>query len=746
MWHPWFEIGLPTRMHGGTTVTAFWREPGEHLDLFATGPDGAVWSVWWNNVVGWRPEGWLLLHPERKMRPGAAVTAAWREAGKHLDLFATDAAGIVWSIWWNNSEGWRPEGWLAIYPERKMEPGATIAAIWRDAGKHLDLFATDTDGAVWSVWWNDTQGWRPDGWLLIRPETRMRPGAVVAAVWRQPGNHLDLFSTDIQGVVWSIWWNDIEGWRPEGWLSIGPETRMAPGTEVTALWRQPGKHLDLFATGTDGTVWSTWWNDVQGWRPEGWLLVREDTKMRPGSPVTACWREPGKHLDLFTTDAQGTVWSIWWNDVIGWRVEGWLSLFPVRKMHPGASVTAIWREPGKHLDVFATARDGTVWSAWWNEEASREWGLLANPGFENQQMKAAFFFAGSSRGPEHEKTYTVRPLDAGHRAWGANLANRELPLREMAAAGVNVVLMSHWGELESDRWKFWAPMLTSPEAHAELFDAAVLTDRLVLPVIEGGAATYPLGGSSAEFRLRSELGADTKEPAPYLVYRIQDLIRRYLKEPTSPAWPGRWAQLKDRDGNPRYAIMLMHVASDRLAPHEHERFAGLFDHITGIVRQRTGVSVGFTLDLIPADHDDWRYYFAGAHTTGPYLKNAVSVLGVQAFIPEITRGKPRRSNPNPRQDEIDLITYKESYLREWIEAGVPVFFDATPGYYATIFNDPDPVRYGNNDAWRADLLALRRRLAVRGVSYHCWNGYTEGYAGMPIDLGGDANYRWLKVL
>src|SRR5438045_8461852 len=97
-------------MQAGATVTAVWREPGKHLDLFATGTDGAVWSIWWNNTVGWRPEGWLLIRAAIKMKPGATVTAVWREPGKHLDLFATGTAGAVWGISWNNHAGRPPDG------------------------------------------------------------------------------------------------------------------------------------------------------------------------------------------------------------------------------------------------------------------------------------------------------------------------------------------------------------------------------------------------------------------------------------------------------------------------------------------------------------------------------------------------------------------------------------------------------------------------------------------------------------
>ena len=39
---------------------------------------------------------------------------------------------------------------------------------------------------------------------------------------------------------------------------------------VTALVPRPG-HIDLFATGADGAVWTTWWEAAPGW--QRWQLV-----------------------------------------------------------------------------------------------------------------------------------------------------------------------------------------------------------------------------------------------------------------------------------------------------------------------------------------------------------------------------------------------------------------------------------------------------------------------------------------
>jgi len=48
------------------------------------------------------------------------------------------------------SVGWQP--WYLVHNEVKMQPGATVTALWRSNDTHLDLFATGNDGAVWSTY------------------------------------------------------------------------------------------------------------------------------------------------------------------------------------------------------------------------------------------------------------------------------------------------------------------------------------------------------------------------------------------------------------------------------------------------------------------------------------------------------------------------------------------------------------------------------------------------------------------
>src|SRR5215469_7829395 len=80
-----------------------------------------------------------------------------------------------------------------------------------------------------------------------------------------------------------------QGWQP--WFSIAGTT-VSPGTTVTAVWRSNDTHVNLFATGSDGTVWSTWWEANRGWQP--WFSIA-GTRVSPGATVTAVWRSNDTH-------------------------------------------------------------------------------------------------------------------------------------------------------------------------------------------------------------------------------------------------------------------------------------------------------------------------------------------------------------------------------------------------------------------------------------------------------------------
>jgi hypothetical protein len=98
----------------------------------------------------------------------------------HIDLFVTDAAGIVWSTWWEDAAGWQP--WFQI-PGHAMAAGAGVTAISPTDG-HIDLFATDGGGQVWSTWWESGPGWQ--NWFPISAGVPMQPGAGITVLVHYP--------------------------------------------------------------------------------------------------------------------------------------------------------------------------------------------------------------------------------------------------------------------------------------------------------------------------------------------------------------------------------------------------------------------------------------------------------------------------------------------------------------------------------------------------------------------------------
>ena len=107
------------------------------------------------------------------------------------------------------------------------------------------------------------------------------------ALWID-SNHLDMFMTDLQGVVWSTWWESGPGW--EEWFYDPSGNKVQSRCEVKALWVD-NNHLDLFVTDNFGVVWSTWFENGKG----GNLVYnsfREHSSI-PGAAVTAQWTTSG---------------------------------------------------------------------------------------------------------------------------------------------------------------------------------------------------------------------------------------------------------------------------------------------------------------------------------------------------------------------------------------------------------------------------------------------------------------------
>jgi hypothetical protein len=368
------------------------------------------------------------------------------------------------------------------------------------------------------------------------------------------------------------------------------------------------------------------------------------------------------------------------------------------------------------------------------------WGRLANHGCENCRIKTTLFFAGQARDgsapydcqpPPNTSLYTVRPKDARHLNWSIGRANRNETLDEMIAAGINVVTMSSWGEESlpcTAGWAAYAPMQTAPAANDELFTAAIGKPLLIMPLLE----------SRTGWTLRDEFPADKDgQPAPGTIRQINALIRRYLQNPAHPEWADCWARVYDCFGEPRYVIVLIHAASQRLDRDDHEAFAEGFGRIAEEVFRTTQVKIGFFLDALPPGTNAPGRFRPTPEGTGPFLRSTPAVLGIQCFLPEVWLGD---------RPEGERLEWKRDFSARWFGTGLPLLMDVSPGYDNHLVFPKQRLRYGLNDAWREALTAMVRDFGEGGIVFNSWNGYTEGMAAVPTQEHGDFFYRWLRSL
>jgi hypothetical protein len=345
----------------GAPVAAVSRNPNQ-IDLFVTGNDGKVYNSWWSPGSGWSSinSNW---RPIGGFFPAGAPVAAVLRNPNQIDLFVIAGDGKVYTSWWSTGSvwsdtdtNWRPIG--GLFP-----PGASIAAISRSSN-HVDLFTTGNDGKVYTIWsqgseWSDFKDdWRPIG-------GRFPVGAPVAVVARN-ANQLDLFATGTDGKVYTSWWSAGSGWSGinNNWRPIGG--LFPAGAPVAAVSRDSNQ-LDLFVTGDDGKVYTSWWSPGSGWsgvnsnwRPIGGMFPA-------GAPVAAISRNPSL-IDLFITGDDGKVYTSWWSQETGWSGsnKNWR---PIGGFSARAEIAVVSRSPNQ-LDLFFTGNEGKkslVLTSWWSQ-------------------------------------------------------------------------------------------------------------------------------------------------------------------------------------------------------------------------------------------------------------------------------------------------------------------------------------------------------------------------------------------
>ena len=293
--------------------------------------------------------------------------------------------------------GFFPPPGTAVFDHTKQQ----IAAVSRAPG-NLDLFVIGFDNRVWSTFWNDQNGWNGDWFPLPGAAVFDHTNQQIAAVSRAPGN-LDLFVIGFDNRVWSTFWNDQNGWNGDWFPLPGAAVFDHTNQQIAAVSRAPG-NLDLFVIGFDNRGWSTFWNDQNGWNGDWFPLPGAAVFDHTNQHLAAVSRAPG-NLDLFVIGFDNRGWSTFWNDQNGWNGD-WFPLPGAAVFdHTNQQLAAVSRAPG-NLDLFVIGFDNRGWSTFWNDQNGWNGDWFPLPGaavFDHTSQQ----IAAVSRAPGNLDTFVI---------------------------------------------------------------------------------------------------------------------------------------------------------------------------------------------------------------------------------------------------------------------------------------------------------------------------------------------------
>jgi len=185
---------------------------------------------------------------ESSTTPVVSAPAACAQ-GTTVALFAE---GADHALYWKHWDGTTWSTPASLGGNLTSSPAATSPA-----NGVIDVFASGTDGALWSK--NTTNGgasWT--SWHSLGGQLASGTGPAACA---QNANSLDVF---IQGTGNALWHRSLQGSTWSAWGSLGGNLTSSPAATSPA-----NGVIDVFARGTDGALWQKTFNN----RWSGWASV-----------------------------------------------------------------------------------------------------------------------------------------------------------------------------------------------------------------------------------------------------------------------------------------------------------------------------------------------------------------------------------------------------------------------------------------------------------------------------------------
>jgi hypothetical protein len=271
-WHTPDDHGAPIDPNSGSPADirydagaiSYWYGNTNYLHVFIEGKVGSVLHVydhWWDGSWHWTDRTDQAHRGPFSGQTGGAPAAVtyWNGSVTQVHVYLTNDAGHLFDLFTNdNFASWKLDdhnnGGAALYGS----PGVTTyEPAFTGTFNELHVLVASQDGRLWDHWWDGgTWHWKDRG---APGGFKSFASPAVTTYW--DGSHEQLHAYVAggpNGDLYDIYTNDDNTWHCDN--------HGKPNSSIF-LWRAPAvvedgaNRLDVFAHGSDGSLYEHWWEN-----------------------------------------------------------------------------------------------------------------------------------------------------------------------------------------------------------------------------------------------------------------------------------------------------------------------------------------------------------------------------------------------------------------------------------------------------------------------------------------------------
>jgi hypothetical protein len=278
-------------------LAAVWQPLNSQVEVFAVDAQGAMRGMWKHEAFFW--EGSFNLSGPGTAPPGAPIAAVWQPLNEQLEVFTISPSGQLLVAWKAHNGRWL--GPIAITQPSFAVAHGHVAAVFQPSNNQLEVFSVDAQGAVRVAWKAQNGSWHDS--VPITPPGSAHPGAPLTAVWQPLNEQLEVFWTDTAGAVRGVWKFKNGSWQPP--FTLSPPGFTTASAKIASVWQPLNEQLEVFVVDKLGGINVIWKTHNGHWFAPYRLGGPEIA--RPGGDIVATFDQLSGVMQVVTVNSKNVL-------------------------------------------------------------------------------------------------------------------------------------------------------------------------------------------------------------------------------------------------------------------------------------------------------------------------------------------------------------------------------------------------------------------------------------------------------